>query len=255
MTQQTIGQRLSDAREGIRASLYQASRDTKIRVDFLQAMEEDEFNFVSGSLYVRGMLRSYIRWLGIEEGVLLQEFDVVHDSKPEPSLARLMAKPSPHIPKARRPSWMIAGVLASSVLLILSLIGVMGRSGDVASPAAAPPETESGSAGTSNEPAVPPPVAQAEAPPPVDGVHVTVNVVGDRSWVEAHADTNQPLYKGTMEPGAVRTFDGTGQVHLVIGNLGGVQISVNGRNLGVAGQPGKVGSLTFTPQSTNLAGG
>ena len=66
MAQTAIGQRLRQAREAIPASLAEASRATRVRVDFLEAMERDSFTFISGRVYIVGMLRSYARWLRLE---------------------------------------------------------------------------------------------------------------------------------------------------------------------------------------------
>ena len=57
MAQTSIGQRLRQAREAIPASLAEASRATRVRVDFLEAMERDSFTFISGRVYIVGMLR------------------------------------------------------------------------------------------------------------------------------------------------------------------------------------------------------
>jgi cytoskeleton protein RodZ len=249
MNQQTIGRRLSDAREAIRASLYQASRDTKIRVDFLEAMERDDFNFISGGLYVRGMLRSYVRWLGLNEAAVLQEYERIHDSQPQPSLARMIAKPAQVTPKAKRPNWVLAGVAAAMILLVLSLIGVMGPVRDVASP----PPTETEARATDSPTTPPPAVAQA----PSEGVRLTVQVVGDRSWVAAYLDGNdaQSAYQGTLSSGDAKTFDATDAIKLIVGNLGAVRLTVNGRDFGTPGLPGKVGTFNFTPESTSPSGG
>jgi cytoskeleton protein RodZ len=246
---QTIGRRLSDAREAIHASLYQASRDTKIRVDFLEAMERDDFSFVSGGLYVRGMLRSYVRWLGLNEATILEEYDQIHDSKPEPSLASMIAKPAEVTPKARRPNWVLAGVAAAMILLVLSLIGVMGPVREVASPP--PTETEAKAPGSPTT--APPAFAQA----PADGVRLTVQVVGDRSWVAAYIDGNesQSAYQGTLVSGDAKTFDAKDAIRLIVGNLGAVRLTVNGRDFGTPGLPGKVGTFNFTPESTSPSQG
>jgi cytoskeleton protein RodZ len=246
---QTIGRRLSDAREAIRASLYQASRDTKIRVDFLESMERDDFSFVSGGLYVRGMLRSYVRWLGLNEAAVMQEYDRLYDSQPEPSLASMIAKPADVGPKTRRPNWVVAGVAAAMILLVLSLIGVMGPVRDVASP----PPTETEARATDSPTTPPPAIAQA----PADGVRLTVQVISDKSWVAAYLDGNdsESAYQGTLVSGDARTFDAKDRVKLIVGNLGAVRLTVNGRDLGIPGLPGKVGTFNFTPESTSPSQG
>src|SRR5687767_6158876 len=139
MVQLTIGERLRQAREAIPASLYQASRDTKIRVDFLELMERENFRFMSGATYIRGLLRSYGRWLGLDEDELESEFDRLHTQQRVPSVKQIFRRPAVH-EKGKRPHWVIAAALAAVILMGFSLAGLMGSpSGKVASP---PTDTE-----------------------------------------------------------------------------------------------------------------
>lgn len=255
MSQHTIGQLLSDSREAIRASLYQASQDTKIRVDFLESMENDDFEFVSGGLYVRGMLRSYVRWLGLPEDRVLAEFDRLYNVRSESSLAEMISKSTDVGPKARKPQWLIAAVSAACLLLVFSLIGLMNPSTEVANP---PADDTVAEAETQTSSAPPPPTNVAAAPiaPPVEGVNVTVNVTGEKSWMQATADdTNPPVFTGTKFAGDVLNLTATQQIKIVIGNAGAVRVTVNGRDLGPPGLPGDVGTFIFTPESTNFVGG
>ncbi|MDQ4149443.1 MAG: DUF4115 domain-containing protein [Actinomycetota bacterium] len=252
MSQQTIGGRLSDAREALPASLYEASRETKIRVDFLEAMERDDFDFVSGGLYVRGMLRSYVRWLGLDEESIIAEYDRLNESKPEPSIATMIAKPAEVAPKQKRPQWVIAGVAAASILLILSLIGVMGPMGNVAPPPSAPAEVQVRPTNTPSGPGL----NVAEAPINVDGVKLKLQVVDDRCWIAAYLDGNdrQAAFQGTLEPGDEKTFQAEDQVKLVIGNLGAVRINLNGRDLGTPGEMGRFATMNFGSETQSFAG-
>jgi cytoskeletal protein RodZ len=253
MNQLTIGQRLSQAREANRASLYQASQDTKIRVDFLQCLEEDEFNFVSGAPYVRGMLRSYARWLGIDESSMIRDFDSMYGTEPEALITEMISKPTNVGPRPRRPQWLLAGMGAAAILLILSLVGLMNPDGDVATPPPNPVESQAQADATSPTNA-PDTFAQAT---PMQGVNVLVSVIGEKAWMEVHADGNEAkaIFKGMLNSGQTQTFTATNRVKLLIGDLGAVRLSLNGKDLGTPGQPGQVGTREFTLESANLAGG
>lgn len=253
MSQHTIGQLLSYSREASRASLYQASQDTKIRVDFLEAMENDDFEFVSGGLYVRGMLRSYVRWLGLPEDRVLAEFDRLYNVSAETPLAEMISKPTDVGPKPRKPQWLIAAVSAACLLLIFSLIGLINPSTNES-----PPPAETAALEELDPPPAPPaPDTVAQAPAaPVEGVNVTVSVTGEKSWMEARADDGvSPVFTGTKFTGETLTVNGQQTVKIVIGNAGAVRVNVNGRDLGPPGGEGDVGTYTFTPESTNFVGG
>lgn len=253
MNQQTIGQRLSQAREAIRASLYQASQDTKIRVDFLQCLEEDDFNFVSGAPYVRGMIRSYARWLGIDDASMIRDFDSMYGGEPEALITEMISKPTHVGPRPRRPQWLLAGMGAAALLLILSLVGLMNPDGNVATPPPNPIESQAQAA--ANPSAAPDTLAQAT--PPMQGVNVLVSVIGEKAWMEVHTDGNdaKAVFTGLLNNGQTQTFTATDRVKLLIGDLGAVKLSLNGKDLGTPGQPGQVGTREFTLESANLAGG
>src|SRR5487761_1716427 len=103
MTQSSIGHRLRQAREAMPASLAEASRATRVRVDFLEAMERDSFNFISGQVYVRGMLRSYATWLRLDPSEITAELP------PLPSRLGPRNEGSGLSVKPRKPQWAVVG--------------------------------------------------------------------------------------------------------------------------------------------------
>ena len=54
-----VGSALRKARERRGISLDAASRDTKLHIDQLQALEAEDFEALLGDVYVRGSLRTY----------------------------------------------------------------------------------------------------------------------------------------------------------------------------------------------------
>ena len=61
-----IGPALRKARLLRGKSLEEASRETRIRAEYLQALERESFDRMLGDVYVRGMLRSYSSYLGLD---------------------------------------------------------------------------------------------------------------------------------------------------------------------------------------------
>lgn len=251
LNQQTIGQRLSGAREAIRASLFQASQDTKIRVDFLQAMENDNFDFVSGGPYVRGMLRSYVRWLGLDEAPILAEFDSLTNARPQPSVTQMISRPPEMASRHRRPQWLIAALSAAGLLFLLFVIGLINPGTDVAPPPPDPVGDQARSSPSPNfviEDGSSP--AEPEAPVP-EGVNVGV-LAGARVWMDVEGDGDEQLFVGFLAEGEERTFEAEEVVSMRIGNLGAVDISVNGRDLGAPGPSGQVATIELTSQTSSF---
>ena len=68
-----IGEALIRARAARGRTLDDAERDTGITRRYLQALEDEQFDLLPAPVYVRGFLRSYCRYLGIDSAPLLAE--------------------------------------------------------------------------------------------------------------------------------------------------------------------------------------
>src|SRR5215207_8762780 len=70
----TIGETLRNARTDRGTELDEVERATKIRVKFLDAMEEDRWDALPGPAYARGFLDIYARYLGLDQRDLLDAY-------------------------------------------------------------------------------------------------------------------------------------------------------------------------------------
>lgn len=66
-----VGAALKAARERLGLTLAQAEEATKIRHRFLQALEENDHTVLGGDIYVRGFLKNYATFLGLDPNELL----------------------------------------------------------------------------------------------------------------------------------------------------------------------------------------
>ena len=114
-------------------------------------------------------------------------------------------------------------------------VGTDPTSSAPASPSASPTPTPSGGGGS----------AVAQAP---RGKVTVVLVATDRSWVQVTTNTGQELFQGLLQRGAQKTFTDKTRLKLVIGNAGGVDLTVNGTEIGAPGDKGQVARVQFTPQ-------
>ena len=65
---QTIGERLEEARKRKGISIREAAEATKIRGDYLQKFESNQFDLNLAEIYVRGFLRGYAQFLKLQIG-------------------------------------------------------------------------------------------------------------------------------------------------------------------------------------------
>lgn len=71
----TLGEKLKKMRSDKRVSLNEISRATKIRVEYLQWLEEGKYDELPADVYVRGFLKSYGEFLGVDENNLVRLYE------------------------------------------------------------------------------------------------------------------------------------------------------------------------------------
>ena len=162
-----IGTTLREARVRRKLTLQQVEEDTKIRVKYLQAMENEDFDVMPGSTYVKGFLRTYATYLGLDARIVLDEYGSrlgprdVH----EPFGGSSAQRPRVH---RRRNTLLFVAVLCLLVLAVLYALG-LGREQAQEAPPTRPEalgiESPSPSAEASPTEAPTPSPTAAEVPP------------------------------------------------------------------------------------------
>jgi len=72
---QSIGERLEEARKKKGVSIREAAEATKIRGDFLDHFENDNFDIGVPDIYVRGFLTNYARFLKVDPAKIVTDFN------------------------------------------------------------------------------------------------------------------------------------------------------------------------------------
>ena len=76
---QTIGQRLKAEREDQRLTLEKVFEGTRIRVQYLQALEADDLSVMPSPVQARGYLRNYAEFLGFDVEQVLHELQEINE--------------------------------------------------------------------------------------------------------------------------------------------------------------------------------
>ena len=71
---ESFGARLKREREQRKITLDDISSSTKIGTRFLVAIEEEHFDQLPGGIFNKGFVRSYARYLGIDENQAVADF-------------------------------------------------------------------------------------------------------------------------------------------------------------------------------------
>ena len=81
---QTIGERLEDARKRKGISIREAAEATKIRGDYLQKFEGNQFDIGLTEIYVRGFLHNYADFLHLPTDRILSDFAALGHGETRP---------------------------------------------------------------------------------------------------------------------------------------------------------------------------
>jgi cytoskeleton protein RodZ len=81
---QTIGERLEEARKRKGISIREAAEATKIRGDYLQKFESNQFDIDLPEIYARGFLRAYAQFLKLPGEKILADYRALGLGEPKP---------------------------------------------------------------------------------------------------------------------------------------------------------------------------
>ena len=232
-----IGRAFRRAREERGKSLEEVSRETRMRMDQLRAIEHEWFGSLGSDVYVRGFLSSYARYLGLSPEKVVGAYErAFGGGKPAPAPVEEAATVAPTealvLTERKRPNWLLAGAAALIVLSAAAAIGIFGRTDSV-------PQTSD----------LQPPPAQPVAGRPVElGIQalgdVEVAVVVDDGIEERHALTK----------GEGIQFVGEERIELSADTGGRFILIVNGHEWKRAGEQQVPFDMTFTPESFRDSG-
>jgi len=239
----SLGALITKSRTDARLSIEDLAKITNIPSSLLRDMENDNFKKCGGETYARGHLRNIAAKLGVDERTFLDLFEseVTAPTKP---IRELLNENNVTMPyqEPKRVSWKVLAVGSAAALVLFAGASIFFSNIDtgnepeiIATSSATPTNSASESAAPS----------AAASPENVGGV--TVELVASRgtTWLYATNENGQVLFSGQVRQGTSKTFSEAAQVNLKVGNAGGVDISVNGEDVGSVGANGEVVNLTY----------
>jgi hypothetical protein len=111
-----IGNSLREARVRRGVELAQAEQATKIRTKYLRALEEERFELLPSETYVKGFLRTYADYLGLDGQLYVDEYNSRFVTDPEYR---------PRLSSASRPQRRNRRSERNTVLAVLAVIAVV----------------------------------------------------------------------------------------------------------------------------------
>jgi len=246
-----IGPALRKARLLRGKSIEEASRETRIRAEYIQALERERFDSLLGDVYARGFLRSYSSYLGLDSEKVVSIY-TQHFGLPARPAAGPAPAPAPGAspPRGRRPSrgparllrrsrrspwlrrrglnWPVLVVLAAAAVVGLAAAGLFSRA-KVAPPPATPATQAAG-------------VSTAQP-----GVTVSV-LTTERVGMVVLSD-GRKVFDRVLLAGEGQDFTGQHVVEVRLAHGGTVTLVVNGHTIASPGSANKPYDASFGPNA------
>lgn len=237
-----IGNALKNARLSKGISLEAAEESTKIRRKYLEALENDNFEVLPGKVYIKGFIKNYAIFLGLNPNTLISAYEEmvrVAPAENEDENERAEDKLT-SIEKPRRSGiWKIAAGLALAGLAVyIYLPSLTGAGKKVTPPLPIKQDNQVTQDKTNGGKAQNKPITR-------QGVNMVLNVTDNRSWMYVEVD-GKPEFTGFMASGQVKEFKGNERIVVKLGNAGVVEVEVNGQKMGVLGNFGQVVTKEFS---------
>jgi hypothetical protein len=226
-----IGNSLREARLRQSLDLARVEDDTKIRAKYLQALEDERFEILPSETYVKGFMRTYAEYLGLDGQVYVDEYNSRFSAAEEP----LTSPSAPRSRKVRRAESnlvvvALAGIVAVAVLVVVAF---------AFSDGGGTPTTPNGVAAPTGE-----------TSPSGEDVTLVVRAARGDCWLAVHENTttDDVVFSGTIDQGQTQRFGPAPRLYIEFRNRCGKDLAVGLNGMRVTDFPVGKGVVVVTTQ-------
>ena len=223
-------------------SLETVSKETRIRLETLVQMEDEDHDHLPQEVYVKGFLRAYAKAIGADGDEAVERY--ISRLK----VARKVAKSEADLDRSKKNFWprLILSIFMLLALILVTLFAVYYLRERSANEQQQTPAM--------NQPSVEQPVAEPvqdnsaipESGALASGVntepYALVIESTEETWMKVTTDSLEPV-EYNLTPGQRIELEASTGYSLLIGNAGGVELTLNGKPVIVRGSSGQVVNL------------
>lgn len=261
-----IGDELRIVREKKGLSLLDVEEGTKIRAKYLEAIENEDFDIIPGKVYIKGFLKNYAEYLGLDSHELLQTLNEIHkendyeNEEENISITPITSSNNSFFNKSH--IYILTGVI--SIILLGVFVNNFYENTekkineDNISESTAPKSTnldaskenikkqvtnnktiinKNGNINKTQEVSV--------KPNSNSKVNLTLTASKEASWALVKADGKQK-FMGIIKKNQEFSFSAQDNIYIHLGNAGAIDIIYNGKKVEPIGPIHKVSRKTFT---------
>jgi hypothetical protein len=235
-----IGTTLREARVRRALTLQQVEEDIKIRVKYVQAMENEDWDVMPGVTYVKGFLRTYSTYLGLDPEVIIGEFRsraIAPSAEHHEPFGGSSVIGKPHSHRGRN-TVVIVAVVCLIALAVIYALGLM-NDGDGGNEPTTTPDALGVVSPSPSPSASPEPQESPTGVPAWQQNLVKLEAARGDCWMEVRRDssTGTVLFSGTLSEGDKEKFKGK-DIWMSLGAPGNVKLNVEGKDVKIKSDTG-----------------
>jgi cytoskeletal protein RodZ len=246
-----IGASLREARTRRGLSPADVQKGLRIRERYLTALEEEQWELLPGEAYIKGFLRQYAEFLGLDGNLYIEEYlsRLIHQPE-EPALV-----PESLAPRTKRHGLMrLLGVVSAVGIAVAGLAAwqLSGTTKTAKAPTIGTSDASAALPKAKPKPAVKPTPAPAVVVKPKPTVAV-LSAARGRTWLSVRVgdENGEVLYQGVLEQGETVRFGVKQNLWVRMGRPWLMDIRLAGRMVG--GLPNQSANLLLTRDGAEAA--
>jgi hypothetical protein len=244
-----IGNSLREARLRQQLEFPEIEQSTKIRAKYLRALEDESFDVLPAQTYVKGFLRTYADYLGLDGQLYVDEYNsryVVGEDEP-PVLKPVRRQPNPAIARVQTRGVVVAlGAIGIVAGLVIAAFKFSGNDHERVPGLNVPRQTVK----QQKKPATTAPAR----PRPQRTVKARLVLVAQNGncWlrVQRGSASGPQVYEGTLEEGQQQIFVAP-RIYVRMGNPAALAATLNGKPVTLPTRA--AGSMIVTARGLRLA--
>jgi cytoskeletal protein RodZ len=249
----TLGEKLRQAREERGITISEVAEQTRISPLYLESIEKDEYKILPGGIFNKGFIKSYAKYVGVDENEALQDYAKVLASTESEPLEEYRKYRPEVLTDDGGSSSMIPTIVFAGIILALMTGGILfvvnyiqNQQSEPAANLNAP--AANANTGGSN-------LATSPAPAPAaatDRIDVELKAVSEPVWISYTVDgTNREQTLAADESLKAQANDSF-KVSYSRSRMANLQIFLNGQKI-QAPDPGAKGKVEFEINKENIA--
>jgi len=267
-----LGDILRREREKQGLTIKDIENETSIRSLYIEAIEKGDYDHLPSDVYTKGFIRNYAKALNMDSDPLLQQFNSERniDVPVQPVDQRPQETYYDDVPQrtitVKSSSYSASGSEGGNLfssgndyrerteekggsrkfMILLAMMVVF--LGGVYYAFSDDPAQEKSKPTVKTEKVVD---KKQEQPPVVEKKYDSVEVSAkftDPCWISVKTDGKE-VFEGTVDSGKEMSWKGNDKVELIAGNAGAIELTWNGKSLGVLGSKGQVVERLMTKES------